>query len=135
MAEKRIVVPEGMLEEALDACKLSLEHSPSEEIKPTQIALEAALRWQAEEGFKLLSIHLLSELAAKSGLNETQVQSLVREALLRMFDAPEPEWPEEIADLRYGFKSNMEAEVTANRIAIDADILEAFRRGQRSAGK
>lgn len=123
---KRIVVPEGMLKVALDSWSVS----GRVQLHPNTIAsigasLEAALLWLSENPI------VPTEEQWKAMNNERQWpdsvgrrQWLVAEWQRRMFLAPEPEVPEEIADLLVGVHPD-----------VAPIALEAYRRGQRSTSR
>lgn len=130
MSEKKIVVPEGMIN-AVDAA-LSLERGWRHEL-PAGIArdatLQAALRWMSENPIVPTEQQAL-DMATGCKFDSFENWELVRwgacEWQRRMFLAPDPEIPQEIADLCN--------ENGPNSPRWKAAIIESYRRGQQSKG-
>ena len=121
MSESRIVVPGALLQVACDATN-------NKRNVTMEAGLEAVLRWLRLEGYKLLEIEQLGGLAHKSGLNETQVQSLVRAALIEMF-ALEPEMDDPLNGL---LSRHMPETTKSVGCALHDELIkEAYRRGQK----
>ena len=118
MGEKRIVVPEGMYDAAMKYQDSGIQCGA---------ALEAALRWLSENPI-VPSVEqcdaIRDVLGPREDLMQWQVKEVAFEWQRRMFLAPEPEpLPGDIIDLVHG-KNEWGP----------ADVLEAYRRGQK-AGK
>jgi hypothetical protein len=127
MSDKKIKVPDGMLEAAMRASmEAGLPIGPSTELR---VVIEAALRWLSA-GHMDFPLPLLKEiLEAVPGwkLNETVIQNVLHQGLRRMFLAPEPEVPEELRELLM-----TGADEGTFNWAVNKAIMEAFRRGQKS---
>lgn len=128
---KKIIVPEGMLRAA---CRVGM--TTATDAEPI---LEAALRWLSENR-QDMSPALLKTIkgdVSYLAINETNIYEIVNAAIKRMFLAPEPEVPEELENLIWGewqVKHGV-PEHTAGWLPIEshnAQILEAYRRGQKS---
>lgn len=124
MSEKRFVIPEGMLaaaERAYNDC--IFENNRSEE------TVEAAVRWLAKNPIVPTEEQLDSVMSSSSGPMDIRayVKLCLVEFQRRMFlePEPEPEVPEEVMDLV----------LSPGLTPIDVNyyIVEAYRRGQRSA--
>lgn len=147
MSERKYVVPEGMLEAAVEAVKdrssdfgfSFLDNKDKERIvAQTRDTLEAALRWWSEHADSLVTSEVVRKAArdaflTDNGWGETAVsnaQSHFISAIRRMFLAPEPEVPDAVADLMWhGVVSSANK---GDRDRHNDYILEAFERGQRS---
>lgn len=125
MAEKKIVVPEGMLAAACSAQRESVKTAPSQVVRD---GFEAALRWLDEE-LKEMMMPLESGVDQSSAAQYNTAISDVR----RMFDALEEEVPDEIKDLLItveGCTSGGAETIEASVARRNRDVIEAFRRGQ-----
>ena len=139
MAEKKIVVPEGMLRAVEDTimsdsrpgfCNMDLS-IPSERHEFISVFLESALLWLVENpilptskdlvNFKQVStFHLFDELE--------KFRWIIAEWQRRSFLEPEPESPKEVNDL---LEPNDAPTTGLHRDAINERIIEAFRRGKK----
>ena len=137
MSEKRISVPEGMLKAAVSAAwkhiGFSSPHASSRvagEIEESfLVSLEAALRWLSENPIVPNELQF-SRLYDESDLKDGRLTyHAVIEWQLRMFDAPEPEVPEEIKDLLVDLDSET---TTGERRDRNVSVIEAYRRGKAS---
>jgi hypothetical protein len=115
VSEKKIVVPEGMLQAAIHSdCMDEIENIDEEKM------LEAAMRWQDGE---------LQKLVKPSPRNECQASyNMAIDDVRRMFIAPDPEVPEDIADLVGRWGKPKDGELNEPQ----AELIEAYRRGQKS---
>ena len=128
--EKRdVVVPEGMLN-AVTNSRIMIPgmHAPWAEDIVLQI-LEVALRWQRDNPpvptmEQINSIRQVNLNGPDEDIYKPQFYC--REWMRRMYDAPEPEVPEEIKDLLHTTIYNMEDNDCNKR------IIESYRRGQKS---
>lgn len=129
---KRIVVPEGMLRAANKACEKEMARlDPSKPIGYivadamciTDQVIEAALLWLSENPI-VPTMQQANEMATLTPLGGSFAQFSATEWQRRMFLAPEPEVPEEIADLLVGVHPD-----------VAPIALEAYRRGQQSKEK
>jgi hypothetical protein len=121
----KIKVPEGMLEAGMRG--LVGKPSCREPIESARDLLEAALLWQRENA-PVPTREQLLEFNAKLTMADGPMGRFAEFAswwIRRMYDAPEPEAPSEIADLRFGDDEH------PNIGRINRAIDEAFRRGQR----
>lgn len=127
MAEQRIVVPDGMLEAAIDGLQpsLGLMHDTSK-------VLERALRWRSENPVVPTDEHMnamVSAAVSKFGIdwqrmNEWErARELCTEFQRRMFLAPEV--PEEIREFIF----------PDTPPDVKERIVEAFHRGLAGSGK
>jgi len=126
MSEKRYLIPDGMWHAA--------EHAAECGFTQRQI-LEAALRWWAEKPI-VPTAKQSAELEHLCRLNDEPTCSdatfYCAEWQRLCFLAPEPEVPEAVKDLMMILNGTLL--VVADREMHDRDILEAFRRGLKSAG-
>lgn len=127
MSDKRIVVPEGMLEEFYRG------HATCPRGKPAmEVALEAALRWLSENPIVPTDEQmdaLTNEVPYQDSGNGSIFRVVIDKWQRRMFLAHKPEVPEEIADLIV--ESNSHCTFISD--GINGIILAAFRRGQQCA--
>ena len=133
MAERRVVVPDGMLKAAVP-CYLpdrQLVHS----------ILEAALLWLSENPIVPTSEQLHSiigklPMAMCDIVWTERDRALIAEWQRRMFLAPEPEVPEEIKDLLSNPEQFDPHPFFGGKIGlhevVEAIAVEAFRRGKAS---
>jgi len=115
----KIVVPDGMLTAAMQAIGIPEQYKQTHQVNK---ALEAALRWLSEnpivptlDKFGPMQIDM-----RRSGL-ECTPWNVAIEWQRRMFLAPEETLPSELIDIIHG-KNEWSP----------ADILEAYRRGQKA---
>ena len=131
--EKKYVVPDGMLETAIEDCMDLPIHGPDGiGAAMCERALEAAVRWLAEnpiEPTKEQWSKLWTD--TRSGGLHGGNYKMLSEWQRRMFLAPEPEVPQGIDDLLFGTVPSSTVRIRNH----DEDVREAFRRGQASAGK
>lgn len=134
MSKTKVKVPDGMLKAAINAIQ------PSVLIGTMNVALEAALLWQDGLLEKMVQgdPYEKDQYMRSESLNENAVRTGFNKAIAnirRMYDAHEPEVPEEIADLISKYEdvnSGGDALLIAMARGHNADILEAFRRGKES---
>lgn len=128
MSDKKIVVPDGMFLSVDEA--ISKTRGIGCDITGGQVrdvTLEAALRWLYDELDSL-------ERVPYDNVMAHQYNSCIAD-VRRMFLAPEPEVPEEIADILWG---EFDDPPTATSVTLHArklhnkSIIEAFRRGKES---
>ena len=92
----------------------------------SDVVLAAALRWQSENPQVPTSLEVCEMMAPMASIQTPSHFMYFAEQLARrMYLAPEPEVPEEIKDLLW----------PSSRSASDLDraVIEAYRRGRRSA--
>ena len=128
MSEKKIVVPEGMLQ----AAKTGVRNSDGDAFLS---ALEVALRWLSENPI-VPTDEQLKELCEDWGRQVGKPEDIPRNPMIsllkvgsvewqrRMFLAQEPKVTEEIGDLMWADAGSAELH--------NKECQEAFRRGQRS---
>lgn len=137
MTEKQIVVPEEMLNAAVNAAILKanvsiLQVSPkiAEDIREQfKVALEAALRWLSENPRVPTDEQMLALQDSFRSIPEAgEKQMLIAVEWQRIcWLKPEPEVPESIKDLLHQGAKGLDLESEYN-----AGILEAYRRGQKN---
>lgn len=125
MSERKIVIPEGMLDAAFRKAKLSLDTSDARTQNGIELAVEAALKWlgenpivPTEEQHRKIIADWNSEYRVARGYVD-----FVGEWQRRMFIAPDPD--EEIKDLL--FSANL-ADSSTIEIANNK-LRDAYRRG------
>lgn len=132
MSDRKYVVPEGMvnaaIESAMGTAGMSLRSG-------TESILAGALKWLAEnpitptnEEFIRLSKDLLTPEDAKNG-NIVSASVLMAEWQRRMFLEPEPEIPDEVDDLIWDMDTPRSSMQDARH---NRQIVEAFKRGLKS---
>jgi hypothetical protein len=133
MNDKKIVVP---LDMAMAAAKAVYDQCNRVDYHPQiRIALEAALRWLAEN--PIVPTDMQCEAMYTSSLNDRRgstgyVREFSVEWQRRMFLAPEPEVPEAVKDLLYAPNGTPDG-LSEHVIGIhDARVIEAYRRGKQS---
>lgn len=90
MSEKKIVVPEGMLDAAMRASmEAGLGIGPSTELR---VVLEAALRWQKENPPKPTDEDLWKIAGDHDHVRPLLTQEYCKEWIRRMYDSSEPEF-------------------------------------------
>lgn len=133
---KRIVVPEGMLKAAIQADKELYEHwgpIPEDRWGRTtrkaiiEHSVNAALLWLSENPIRP-NCEQIGEISKWFGSHNhgATCEDFCEEWQRRMFLAPEPEVPEEIADLTIADSDDIAGDLH------NARLIEAYRRGQRS---
>jgi len=128
-----IKVPDGMLKAAM-ASRMSIKGqiAPWSEGMCLQV-LEAALRWLSENPI-VPTYNQLNSFASER-TSPDAIQWFCAEWQRRMFLAPDhPEIPEEVKDLQI----DINAYDPVHKIMIkhhNEDVIEAFRRGQKSVTK
>ena len=128
MSENRYVVPDGMLEAAENSMP---KDAPWEAFSINGI-LEAALRWLAENPMVPTSRQYHEDMDFESSTETDPTYETACSVIAKWqrlcFLAPEPEVPEAVKDLL------LPCDTVIQQPAKDrnADILEAFRRGQKS---
>lgn len=127
MADRKIVVPEGMLKAATEAVLQaqcvgrSPEDGPRSIPAREQISVESALRWLLDElPFPSFNDDECSGPEWVNGYNRAMAD------VRRMHLAPKPEVPREILDLHVS-----DTEMGWDS-PINKRIIEAYRRGQKS---
>jgi hypothetical protein len=127
MSERKVVVPDGMLEAALGILTIG---DPDTWRPIFRNILAAALRWLSANPSELTDEmwHQVSWDGKATIVTRETINGLLRFVFSRMFLAPEPEAPEEIRDLLV-----LRAEEMPLLKQINVNILEAFRRGQKAA--
>lgn len=131
MSEKKIVIPEGMLQAGWDAVH------EANGIAGVSTVLEAALRWLSEN--PILPTNLAESAIYSEWKKDHDLQYplwILREWQRRMFLAPEPEVPEEIKDLLVSNEDEKRGIplVTPSDV-FNQKITEAFQRGRYTAMK
>ena len=124
---KKIIVPSGMFEAAKNS-----EYEPgSVEVRSI---LEAALRWLSENPIvpTIEQTGSLIDWYNHKKFGNGAVSDCAVEWQRRMFLAPEPEVPEELKDLLLDENIPTADYSRPNRDYYNTQILEAFRRGQKS---
>ena len=129
MGERKIVVPEGMLRAVRKRYPANRDNFSE---AATRADLIDALRWLSENPIKPndAQMQALWDDSASCGPFGTAKFAVI-EWQRRMFLAPEPEVPEEIADmlLTRGCHKNVEG----FKDELNLRILEAFNRGKKAA--
>ena len=147
MAERRVVVPYGMLKAAVDAAvKFSgantIQASPrvKSEIEGSfQAAVEAAVLWLTENP----RVPTREQVVKLSGFDKHEDDCKIQQFMIvarawieTMFLAPEPEVPEEIKDLLSNPEQFDPHPFFGGKIGlhevVEAIAVEAFRRGKAS---
>lgn len=139
MSGKRFAIPEGMLEAAAEKADVSGLLA----IDRLEVILEAAVRWLAEnpvvptesQGRELDDAWLRNKTSPESTFSHATTFGAV-EWQRRMFLAPEPEVPEEVRDLIVDVTmKRLKGTELLNTEVARGYIIEAYRRGQKSAGE
>jgi len=133
--ETKIEVPEGMLEAAKMAVQ-DYNHFNPNDVLP---CLEAALRWQRDRELtpeqKAEGVRRLRNLRSSPYTeNDEQLECWLEQFVMwiyRLYDAPEPEVPEEIKGLMRIHLASVRNQEDLDRLVKKLNI-EAFRRGQRA---
>jgi hypothetical protein len=131
MSEK-IAVPEGMLEAGREAWKNGLNSDiPSTLVRHI---LEAALRYQSNNP-AMPTVDQMEKMTGWSKINDDlkihQCLIVILAWQRRMYDAPEPEVPEEIRSLQRIRLDWVKDQDDLNRLVTELNV-ESFRRGQES---
>lgn len=131
MKMSKIKVPEGMLEASL------IQDTDSDRAVAT-IILESALRWLSEN--PIAPTHQQVQAIANSNVYYTEdVSKWIAEWIRRMFLDSEPEIPEEIHNLLWSERESSEPSETSVSIHArkmhNAEVIEAYRRGQKAGSK
>ena len=124
MSEKKIVVPDEMLKEALAHVDVSDLYG-YDRVEATKSVVKAALLWQRKELGKSCDISPLLGGTFQDGWIAAWKH------VHRMYDAPELEVPEEIKDL---LLPNIESGFFKPEI-VNERMAECFRRGQKAVKK
>jgi len=137
--EKKIVVPEGMLKAATEKAFYPGRYYTPGDIESITKILETALRWLSQNPIVPDEKQTLAMVKGKEGFpfdSWEWVRWGACEWQRRMFDASEPEIPEEIKDLLTEQQPPFPAGRYQWREQADVDkrILEAYRRGKVAAG-
>lgn len=131
MSERKIVVPEAMLQAAMDAQEIYA-------IPQTRHIVEAVLRWLSENPIvptpdqwaaasDAVSVRYRKKFGVSFSFSHTEI---AEEWQRRMFLAPEPSAPIELIDLLWQGKVVMPADESIKE--NDRRIIEAYRRGKES---
>lgn len=134
MSEKKIVVPQGMLAAAYEYCPASFA------MPAVRAMLEAALLWASQHPLyptieQQFSLHdswprsLTYDEKSTHPIQDQIFYSIVEWQRIA-FLAPEPEVPEEVKDLLVDI--GISPELSVGRRQFNGNIVEAFRRGQKS---
>lgn len=123
MADRKIVVPEGMLKAACNAYSVEPKLRSRSD---TVFVLEAALLWLSENPIVPTAAWSDSTIRGWDVLTEQSLIAAILEWQRRMFLAPDMKVPREILDLHVS-----DTEMGWDS-PINKRIIEAFRRGQKS---
>ena len=142
MMEKRIAVPEGMLRAAwhaqLPADNPTFEWDEGDEMnrKFYRRIFEAALRWLSDNP-QVPTMEQATEMSDNGHPCVLDGVWYATEWQRRMFLAPEPEPPVEIKDLLWSCDLRAHDVGIFGTVGVNVNdtIIEAFRRGQKSAVK
>ena len=122
MSEKKIVVPEGMLEAALDGLGIEIIKARRQYVKDT---LEAALHWLSENPI-VPTEKQIADLAKTMPYEDSGNGNVLAVAVVewqrRMYLAPEPEVPEETPEIIRLLDERMERYSMWLHRAMDAVI-------------
>ena len=123
--EKKIAIPEGMLEAAVAAVKIPVSGQLAR--NQTHDILEAALRWLSENPI-VPTMEQATEMSDSGHPCVLDGVWYATEWQRRMFLAPEPEVPEEIKDLLWSIGGTwMQTDKKHNN-----EVAEAYRRGKEA---
>ena len=125
MSEKKIVVPEGMLEAGRSAYSAYVTAGEG-----ARRILEAALRWLSENPI-VPTEEQISSMIGNAPFHRLSVLDGAVEWQRRMFVASEPEVPEEIKYLQRICLSSIQGQDDLDRLVSEL-CLESFHRGQKS---